>query len=109
MKLYVCWGTWKHAPRPGGHPCGRAYHALIDAGHEPEVVKSHGLGILPGALNQTPGRQKVNRLTGNYWVPVLVTDDELTIQGSREIQNWARQHPAAAPAPPGAPAAPAAS
>ncbi len=104
MKLYVCWGTWKHAPRPGGHPCGRAYHALIDAGHEPEVVKSYGLGILPGALNQSPGRQKVNRLTGSYWVPVLVTDDELTIQGSREIENWAGQNPAATPAAPALPA-----
>ena len=27
MKLYVCYGTWKPAPRPGGHPCGTAYHA----------------------------------------------------------------------------------
>ena len=35
MKLYVCYGTWKPAPRPGGHPCGTAYHALVDAGHQP--------------------------------------------------------------------------
>ena len=105
MRLYVCWGTWKPAPRPGGHPCGRAYQALIDAGHKPSVIKSYGLGILPGALNQTPGRQEVKRLTGNYWVPVLVTDDELTIQGSREIQNWARQNPAATPSVPASPSA----
>ncbi len=36
MKLYVCYGTFKHAPRPDGkHSCGVAYHALRDAGHDP--------------------------------------------------------------------------
>jgi hypothetical protein len=90
MKLYVCYGTWKPAPRPGGHPCGRAYHALKDAGYNPEVIRSYGLGILPDALNRTPGRQEVRRLTGNTWVPVLVTDDETVIQGSQEIESWAR-------------------
>jgi hypothetical protein len=97
MKLYVCWGTWKPAPRPGGHPCGRAYHALVDAGYEPEVVKSYGLGLLPEALNKTAGRQEVKRLTGNQWVPVLVTDNEVVIQGSREIENWSKANPASAP------------
>jgi Glutathione S-transferase, N-terminal domain len=99
MKLYVCYGTWKPAPRPGGHPCGTAYHALVDAGHEPEVIKAYGLGLAPGIFNQTPGRREVKRLTGNYWVPVLVTDEGAVIQGSREIADWA-----AANAPAGAPA-----
>lgn len=94
MKLFVCYGTWKPAPRPGGHPCGTAYHALVDAGHDPEVVRSYGLGLLPGPLNLTPGRREVKRLTGNYWVPVLVTDDGTVIQGSHEIAEWARAHPA---------------
>ena len=49
MKLYVCWGTFP-SPRPGGHPCGNAYHALKDAGHEFEVIKSYGLGPLPDFL-----------------------------------------------------------
>ena len=31
MKLYVCYGTF-NTPRPGGHPCANAYHALTDAG-----------------------------------------------------------------------------
>jgi hypothetical protein len=97
MKLYVCYGTWKPAPRPGGHPCGTAYHALRDAGHDPQVVRTYGLGLL-GALNLTPGRQEVKRLTGNHWVPVLVTDEGTVIQGSREIAGWAREHPAAAAA-----------
>jgi Glutathione S-transferase, N-terminal domain len=90
MKLYVCYGTWKPAPRPGGHPCGTAYHALVDAGHQPEVIRSYGLGMLPGMFNFTPGRQEVKRLTGNHWVPVLVTDEGTVIQGSREIAEWAR-------------------
>jgi hypothetical protein len=92
MKLYVCYGTWTLAPRPGGHPCGTAYHALRDAGHDPEVVRAYGLGILPDALNITPGRQEVKRL--NTWVPVLVKDDGSFIQGSREIAAWAEANPA---------------
>ncbi len=103
MKLYVCYGTWKPAPRPGGHPCGVAYHALIDAGYEPEVKLTYGLGILPGFVNDlSSGRREVKRLTGNFWVPVLVTDEHEVIQGSREIADWARTHPASAPAQPGA-------
>jgi hypothetical protein len=93
MKLYVCYGTWKPAPRPGGHPCGKAYHALVDAGHQPEVIRSYGLGMLPGIFNLTPGRREVKRLTGNHWVPVLVTDDGNVVQGSKEIAEWARTTP----------------
>lgn len=95
MKLYVCYGTWKPAPRPGGHPCGQAYHALVDAGHRPEVIKARGLGMLPEAFNRTKGRQEVKQLTGNYWVPVLVQDDGTYIQGAREIIAWAQANPAA--------------
>ena len=35
-----------------------------DAGHEPEVVKTYGLGLLPDALN-TRRAQEVKRLTGS--------------------------------------------
>lgn len=95
MKLYVCYGTWKPAPRPGGHPCGVAYHALKDAGHDPEVKLSYGLGMAPAFLNDlSPGRREVKRLTGNYWVPALVLDGGEVIQGSREIAEWAKSHPA---------------
>lgn len=93
MRLYVCWGTWRPGPRPGGHPCGRAYHALKEAGYEPEVIKAYGLGPLPRFLNNTRGRREVRELTGQQWVPVLVTDDGQTIVGSREIERWARTHP----------------
>ena len=98
MKLYVCWGTWKSAPRPGGHPCGHAYQALKDAGHEPEVSKARGWAILPGIFNNTPGRREVKELTGNIWVPALVLDDGTVIQGRREIESWAQANPAATPA-----------
>jgi hypothetical protein len=96
MKLYVCYGTWKPAPRPGGHPCGTAYHALVEAGHAPKVIRTYGLGMLPEPFNQTPGRREVKRLTGNHWVPALVTDDGTVVQGSREIAAWAEAHPASA-------------
>jgi hypothetical protein len=96
VKLYVCYGTWKPAPRPGGHPCGRAFHALKDAGHDPEVIKSYGLAILPGFLNNTRGRKEVEELTGQNMVPVLVTDDGEVIRESRKIEAWAKAHPAGA-------------
>ena len=95
MKLYVCYGLFS-SPRPGGHPCKNAAVALREAGHDPEIVKSYGLGYLPGVFNQTRGRREVKKLTGNYWVPVLVTDDGAVIQGSHEIADWARAHPAGA-------------
>ena len=99
MKLYVCWGTFTTTPRPGGHPCGNAYRALREAGHDPEVIRSYGLSILPDALfNRTAGRQEVKKLTGSTMVPVLVTDDGEVIKDSKRIADWARAHPADAEA-----------
>ena len=93
MRLYVCWGTWTQT----GHPCGRAYEALRDAGHDPEVSRAYGWGRLPDVLNMTPGRRAVRRLTGNGWVPTLVLDDGTVVDGSREIVAWARANPASPP------------
>ena len=94
MKLYVCWGTFQTI-RPGGHPCHNAYEALRAAGHDPEVVKVHGLGIGPGFLQwKTDGRKEVERLTGSTMVPVLVTDSGETINESQRIVEWAEAHPA---------------
>ena len=39
MKLYVCWGTFQ-VKGMRSHPCRNAYHALQDAGYEPEVMKA---------------------------------------------------------------------
>ncbi len=93
MKLYVCYGTF-HSPRPGGHPCGNAYRALRKAGHNPQVVRSYGLGVLPRVFNLTSGRREVERLTGNRMVPTLVLDDGTVLDGSRGIVDWAAANPA---------------
>jgi glutaredoxin len=97
MKLYVCWGLFP-SPRPGGHPCKNAHDALKEAGYEPEVVKSYGLGLLPDFMNPTSGRKEVKRLTGSTWVPTLVTDADEIIQGSDKIAAWAKENPAKQPA-----------
>jgi hypothetical protein len=97
MKLYICYGTFG-SPRPGGHPCRNAHEALKAAGHDPELIKSYGLGALPDVFNRTRGRQEVKRLTGNNWVPALVTDDGDVVQGSDKIEAWAKAHPAGAAA-----------
>ena len=57
VKLYVGYGTFPVRLRPGDHPCHNAYHALRDAGHDPEVVEAYGLGTLPDALNG-PGARR---------------------------------------------------
>jgi hypothetical protein len=93
MKLYVCWGTFKSAPRPGGHPCGNAYQALKDAGHDPEVIKAYGWAVLPDFMNQTAGRKEARKLTGKNWVPVLVTDSGEVVSDSKNIVAWAKEHP----------------
>jgi hypothetical protein len=93
VKLYVCWGTFNVPGRR--HPCRDALEALHDAGYRPEVVKSYGFGAFPSALNVTPGRREVKQLTGQSWVPVLVTDDGEAIHQSNKIIAWAAAHPAA--------------
>jgi glutathione S-transferase len=95
MKLYICWGTFPSPWRPGGHPCRNAYNALKEAGHDPELVKSYGLGPLP---DMTSGRKEVKAMTGQSWVPVLVTDDGDVIHDSKKIVAWAKDNPKAAPA-----------
>jgi hypothetical protein len=92
MKLYVCWGTFQ-TPRPGGHPCHNAYDALKQAGWDPEVQRTYGWAALGTALN--PTRKPVRDLTGENWVPVLVTDEDEVIKGSKTIVDWARANPAA--------------
>jgi glutaredoxin len=98
MKLYVCWNTIQ-TPRPGGHPCANAYKALRDAGHDPEVVKVHGLGVGPRMFHWvTEGRREVEKISGQRTVPVLVTDDGQVIDESKRIMEWAEANPAGSPA-----------
>jgi glutaredoxin 2 len=99
MKLYVCHDFLKNVRttgRPGGHPCGNALHALREAGYEPEVEAVGGLGV--PLLNKTKGRAKIEDLTGQRVVPVLVTDDGEAIRDSKRIIAWAGEHPAASAA-----------
>lgn len=98
MKIYVCWST---TPKYlfHEHPCGIAHQALVEAGHDPEVVKARGWAKLPDLLNDTAARKEVEELTGQREVPVLVLDDGTAIAGSREIIAWAEEHPAVAPTP----------
>lgn len=98
MKLYICWGTfpvpWPRSSGswgPAAHPCKRAYDALREAGHSPEVVKTYGFASLPDV---TSGRKKVKRLTGESFVPVLVLDDGAVIKDSQNIVAWGRDNPA---------------
>ena len=98
MKLYVCWGTWRGAtPRPfrraPSHPCGLAHQALEEAGYDPEIVRCFGWVALPRVFNLTPGRRKVEELTGEMAVPVLVADDGQVVAGSSEIAAWAHRNP----------------
>jgi hypothetical protein len=92
MELHVCWGTFP-TPRPGGHPCRNAYEALREAGWDPDVKRTYGFGPMPDVL--TPGRRQVRELTGQNWVPVLVTDAGEVIRDSKAIVAWARANPAA--------------
>ena len=92
MKLYVCW-TARDTPGPHHHACTRAYDALRDAGYDPQVSRTYSFGAVPAFL-QTPGRREVKRLSGQSWVPMLVTDEDEVISGSREIESWAQAHPA---------------
>ena len=90
MRLYVCYGTF------GGerHSCARAANALREAGHEPEIKRSYGGGLLPDFLNVFEGRREARRRTGGNWVPLLILDDDSHIQGSDQIAAWAHAHPA---------------
>ena len=97
MKLYVCYGFLKDVRttgRPGGHPCGNAHVALNEAGHSPEVIAVHGLGV-PG-LDRLGRRDEVEQVSGQRVVPVLVTDDGDVIRPSKAIVAWAEAHPAGA-------------
>jgi Glutathione S-transferase, N-terminal domain len=97
MKLYVCYGTFEKSPiQPDGkHPCGKAFQALRDAGHDPEVKRAYGWNKLPDALvNWTPGRRRAKDLTGSTTVPVLELEDGTAVSGSAEIVRWAQAHPA---------------
>jgi glutathione S-transferase-like protein len=92
MKLYVCRGTFREPFHQ--HPCRVAHRALLRAGYEPEVVKTGGFGVGPRFLQwTTAGRRKVEELSGQRVVPVLVTGEGEVLVESARIVEWAEAHP----------------
>jgi glutathione S-transferase len=93
VELYVCWGTYREPLHE--HPCRKAHQALLAAGYDPEVVKVRGLGVGPRLLQwTTPGRRRVEALSGQKVVPVLRTDEDEVIVESEAIVEWAKASPA---------------
>jgi hypothetical protein len=95
MKLYVCWGTFPTLRPPHGHPCRNAYKALRKAGYDPDVERVFGLSLGPVRWTGTSGRKKIEELSGQSQVPVLVTEEGEVIHDSKRIEEWAEAHPAA--------------
>lgn len=60
MKLYICWST-NGSDHHDGH---KAHQALVDAGHDPEIVKARGQEHLPRFL-EFKIRREVHALTGS--------------------------------------------
>lgn len=101
MKLYICYGTFTHGPLGPvwPHACEVAYSALREAGHDPEVIKSYGLGVLPDPIfNRSKARREVKRLAGSSMVPLLITDDGQVIHESKPIAEWAKANAASSSA-----------
>lgn len=103
MRLYVCpigprFGALPGIgalPGPVAHPCGRASHALDQAGHAYEVVTVQGGSLKPWTWpRRARDRAEVKRLSGQRAVPILVLDDGEVIAGSGAISAWAAAHPA---------------
>ncbi len=90
MKLYTC-----PAKTIGGtvpvitHPCGRAAHALDEAGLTYEVETVGGFKALP--ITRRGKRDEIRRLTGQEDVPVLVLEDGATVVGTKAIVAWAAE------------------
>ena len=89
MKLYICWST----NGSDHHDCAKVYNAVTAAGYTPEIIKARGQEHLPKFL-QFKARREVFKMTGSYFVPVLVLDDGTAINKPDEVVAWAKSHPA---------------
>lgn len=90
--LYTC-GQRKHAASLG-HPCGRAAKALDEAGYEYELKVVGGYRLMPWTwASRSRERAKVEELSGQKQVPILLLDDGSVMSGSGTIAGWARENP----------------
>ena len=90
MKLYTCPSRTIGGTVPViAHPCGRAAHALNQAGLDYEVEVVGGFGLVP--FTRRGKRDEIRRLTGQEDVPVLLLDDGRTVVGTKAIVAWAAE------------------
>jgi glutathione S-transferase len=94
MVLYTCPAGTHGADAPLiKHPCGVAAKGLDDAGHSYEHKTVGGFKHVP--FSRRGKRAEILALTGQEDVPVLLLEDDRTVQGSSAIVAWAAAHPAA--------------
>ncbi len=91
MRLYTCPARTHGADYPLiKHTCGVAAKALDEAGHAYELKVVGGFKSIP--FSRVGKRGEIRELTGQEDVPVLVLDDDSTVQGTGEIIAWAAAH-----------------
>lgn len=76
-----------------GHPCRRAHDALREAGHDYETEvhdRNHWFG-----WNTKGKRPELKEISGQEKLPVLQLPDGSTVNGSKNIVNWAQENAAA--------------
>lgn len=92
MILYTC-NQKDHGPVQL-HPCGKAGHALKEAGYEYEIKAKNGYTLMPWTWgSRKSDRADVKELSGQIAVPILVLDDGEVITGSGTIAKWAKENP----------------
>ena len=87
LTLYTC-----HIDRggPPAHPCRRAHEALEEAGVSyRSVVFDRNR---PFGLRTRGKRPELKEISGQEKLPVLALTDGKTVNGSKAIVAWARQH-----------------
>ncbi len=72
---------------------------LSDVGHTYDIKQVKG-GTMKFWTwsSRASDRAEVEQLSGQRAVPILVLDDGQVVTGSGSIVEWAREHPAQAPA-----------
>ena len=84
--------------RPGGHPCDTAVITRSgDAGYDPEVERSYGLGCFRFVANaHRRAIARSSEMTGNYCAPCSSPTTAGDPRARRRSSDWADRTPAAA-------------